>query len=40
VVTLFEGLEGESVGTTPRAFDFNGNGRLDHADIVALFESI
>jgi subtilisin len=40
VVTLFVALESTPVQSTPEAFDFNGNGRIDFIDVIELFESI
>jgi putative alpha-1,2-mannosidase len=40
VVTLFDGFDDESVRNREKAFDFNGNGRLDHGDLVALMSNI
>jgi VWFA-related protein len=37
VVALFAAFEAVKSGTGPTAFDFNRNGRLDFADIVALY---
>lgn len=40
VVTLFVALESAVVESAPDAVDFNGNGRVDFADLVALYEEV
>jgi hypothetical protein len=40
VVTLFEALGREVVREDPASFDFNGNGRVDFADLVELFGAL
>jgi PKD repeat protein len=40
VVALFDRFGSDAVTDSPAAFDFNGNGRVDFGDLVALFESL
>jgi hypothetical protein len=40
VVTLFELIDAEPVAASPLSFDYNENGRVDFADLVALFRRV
>jgi PKD repeat protein len=40
VVTFFEHRNGDAVGASPEAFDFDGNGNIEWADVITLLEEI
>ena len=39
-MTLFENFDTDAVRLNEAAFDFNGNGGLDFADITALLDEV